>query len=76
MTLRQIQYIVEVERLGSLSNAAKSLFISQSTLSFAIKDLERELGFPLFERTRTGMRPTDGGLVFFEKGARCSQRLC
>lgn len=67
MTLRQIQYIVEVERLGSLSNAAKSLFISQSTLSFAIKDLERELGFPLFERTRTGMRPTDGGLVFLKK---------
>lgn len=67
MTLRQIQYIVEVERLGSLSSAAKSLFISQSTLSFAIKDLERELGFLLFERTRTGMRPTAGGLVFLNK---------
>ncbi|MBE6940552.1 MAG: LysR family transcriptional regulator [Ruminococcaceae bacterium] len=67
MTLRQIQYIVEVERLGSLSNAAKSLFISQSTLSFAIKDLELELGFPLFERTHTGMRPTEGGLVFLKK---------
>lgn len=67
MTLRQIQYIVEVERLGSLSNAAKALFISQSTLSFAIKDLERELGFPLFERTRTGMRPTELGNDFLAK---------
>lgn len=67
MTLRQIQYAVEVDRLGSLSNAAKSLFISQSTLSFAIKDLERELGMTLFERSRSGMRTTEGGLLFLKK---------
>ena len=67
MTLRQIQYAVEVDRLGSLSNAAKSLFISQSTLSFAVKDLERELGMTLFERSRSGMRTTEGGLLFLKK---------
>lgn len=67
MTLRQIQYAVEVDRLGSLSNAAKSLFISQSTLSFAVKDLERELGMTLFERSRSGMRTTEGGLLFLQK---------
>lgn len=67
MTLRQIQYIVEVERFGSLSNAAKALFISQSTLSFAIKDLETELGFPIFERTRSGMLPTELGREYLNK---------
>lgn len=67
MTLRQIQYIVEVERFGSLSNAAKALFISQSTLSFAIKDLEGELGYAIFERTHSGMRPTRRGREFLKK---------
>lgn len=67
MTLRQIQYIIAVKRMGSLNSAAKSLFISQSTLSFAIKDLERELGFQIFERTRTGMLPTERGIPFLKK---------
>lgn len=67
MTLRQIQYIVEVERFGSLSNAAKALFISQSTLSFAIKDLEGELGYAIFDRTRSGMKPTEKGKEFLKK---------
>ena len=67
MTLRQIQYVVEAERQGSLSSAAKALFISQSTLSFAIKELEREIGMVLFERSRSGIKATEDGRAFLTK---------
>lgn len=39
---------------GSASRAAKNLFLSQPNLSSAIKNLEQELGFPIFERTSAG----------------------
>ena len=67
MTLRQIQYAIEVEKQGSISKAARNLFVSQSTLSFAIKDLERELGLAIFERTPNGMWPTKEGEVFLRE---------
>ncbi len=53
--------------MGSLAGAAKTLFISQSTLSFAIKELEREIGITLFERSRTGIRATGDGMIFIKK---------
>ena len=67
MTLRQMRYAVEAARLGSLSNASRTLFVSQSSLSFAIKELEREIGFEVFERSRQGIRPTPDGEGFLEK---------
>jgi len=67
MTLRQIQYVVEAERQGSLGRAAKVLFISQSTLSFAIKELEREIGLVIFERSRSGIKATEDGRAFLSK---------
>ena len=44
MTLLQMRYILEVERCGSMNRAAQDLFISQSALSTAILEVEKELG--------------------------------
>ena len=46
MTLLQMTYILEVERCGSMNRAARNLFVSQSALSAAIAEVERELASP------------------------------
>lgn len=62
MTLQNLKYVVAVAEHGSFSAAAKALYISQSTLSSAIKELEAELGTQLFLRSNRGIQPTpDGG---------------
>ena len=45
MTLQQLKYVVEVAERGSITEAAKSLFIAQPSLSAAIRDLEERLSF-------------------------------
>lgn len=45
--------------LGNLTRAAEQLGYTQSGLSYVIKALEAELGFPLLVRSRAGVRPTD-----------------
>lgn len=58
MNIQQIIYVVEVYKLHSFSLTAHSLFVSQPRLSQAIRDLERELGFDIFERNRKGISGT------------------
>lgn len=50
MTLLQLEYFQELAKVKSLSIAAKQLGVSQSTLSLTINRLEKEVGYPLFER--------------------------
>ena len=45
MTLQQLKYIVAVAKTGTFSEAAKTLFLSQPSLTKAIKELEKEMGF-------------------------------
>lgn len=52
MTLQQVQNVIMVEKCGSFSEAAKKLFISQPSISAMVKDLEQELGRPIFIRNR------------------------
>lgn len=66
MTIQQLQYILEVERTGSVSQAAKNFYVSQSSVSNAISALENELGFPIFARTWQGTVPTENGLAVLE----------
>lgn len=61
MTFQQLQYILEINRTGSISGAAKSLFISTSSVSLSLSSLEKELGYPLFARTQKGLVPTEQG---------------
>ncbi|PKM63297.1 MAG: LysR family transcriptional regulator [Firmicutes bacterium HGW-Firmicutes-21] len=55
MTLQQLKYIIEIVNSGSMSEAAKRLYISQPSLSNAVKELEREIGITLFLRTNKGV---------------------
>ena len=64
MTLTQLQYAVTVAGSASMNEAARSLFISQPTLSGAIRDLENELGLVLFRRTNRGIALTPDGEEF------------
>ncbi|SHO47560.1 LysR family transcriptional regulator [Anaerocolumna xylanovorans] len=50
MTFKQLQFFRKTAELENISKAAKELFVAQPALSKAIKDLEEELGFPLFDR--------------------------
>lgn len=61
MNLAQLKYIVEVEKTGSISKAAQSLFVGQPNLSKSIKELENELGIIIFKRTPKGTQTTQKG---------------
>lgn len=64
MTLQQLRYVIEVANRGSINEAAKRLFISQPSLSNAIKDLEEELQIAIFERTNKGISLSKEGVEF------------
>ena len=64
MTLQQLRYIVAVAEYGSISDAAKSLFISQPSLTNAIKELEKEMQITIFHRTNKGVAVSNEGDEF------------
>ncbi|OMF24149.1 LysR family transcriptional regulator [Paenibacillus sp. FSL H8-0548] len=64
MTLQQLKYIIEVANRGSINEAAKRLFISQPTLSNAIRDLEEEMQLSIFERSNKGISLSKEGVEF------------
>ncbi len=64
MTLQQLKYIITVAETGSISEAAKRLFISQPSLSAAIKEVEGESGTVIFNRCRAGVALTAQGMEF------------
>lgn len=63
-TLRQLQYFVAVAELGSVTRAAHSLSISQSSVTESIRELESDLGVELFERHSRGLSITHNGHQF------------
>lgn len=64
MTLQQLKYIVTVADKGSISDAAKELFISQPSLTNAIKELENEMQITIFSRTNKGIVVSNAGDEF------------
>ncbi|MBD7914808.1 LysR family transcriptional regulator [Clostridium sp. Sa3CUN1] len=64
MTLQQLKYIVTVADSGSISGAAKELFISQPSLTNAIKELEEEMQITIFNRTNKGIVVSNKGNEF------------
>lgn len=67
--LRHLRYAVLVAEHGSFRRAANVLNLSQSTLSRRVQQLERRLGTQLFERDRTGARPTVAGARFMREAS-------
>lgn len=70
MTLTELRYIVAVARERHFGRAAKACFVSQPTLSVAIKKLEDELGVALFERSSGEISPTVVGERIVEQAQR------
>ena len=64
MNLLHMKYAVEIAKTNSINKAAETLYVGQSALSRAIKELETNLGVVLFERSAKGMFPTPDGEVF------------
>ncbi|MGV8917487.1 MAG: LysR family transcriptional regulator [Pseudomonas sp.] len=67
MTLRQIRHFIAVAETGSISAAAQAVYISQSTLTLAIQQLEQEIGVTLFNRHAKGMTLTHQGHQFLRQ---------
>ncbi|NCB05824.1 MAG: LysR family transcriptional regulator, partial [Clostridia bacterium] len=64
MNIQHLRYAVEVERTGSITEAAENLYMGQPNLSRAIKELENSLGISIFDRTTRGIVPTAQGEEF------------
>ena len=64
MRIQQLHYIVKIVETGSLNEAAKQLFITQPSLSNAVRDLEHEMGIEIFIRNPKGITLTKDGVEF------------
>ena len=71
MNIQQLRYVVAIANSGTFREAASKLFVSQPSLSVAIKDLEQELNFQIFTRTTTGAVLTSQTY----KSHRCTDKL-
>jgi len=72
--LRHLRYFVASAELLNLTQAAVRLRVAQPALSRQIRDLEEEIGTPLFERTRRGMKLTDAGAAFLPEARAILQK--
>jgi LysR family transcriptional activator of glutamate synthase operon len=73
--IEQLQYLVEVDKTGSISAAAQNLHVSQSAISKSILRLEHDLGLTLFTRSRTGIIPTSPGEQLIRKANEVISKL-
>ena len=64
MNTQHLQYLIEIERMRSISQAAENLYIGQPNLSRILHEMEQDVGFAIFERTSRGVRPTERGADF------------
>ncbi len=64
--LRHLRYFVAVAAHGSFNRASQVLHLTQPALSRQVKDLEDELGVPLFERGKNSVRLTEAGERFYD----------
>ena len=73
MTLQQLRYVTTVAETGTMSEAARRLFVSQPGLTKAIRELEQEMGIIIFDRTNKGIEVSKDGAIFLGY-ARCWSR--
>ena len=70
MNLKQAQYVKTIAECGSLTAAAKKLFVSQPSLSQMLRQLEQETGLPIFDRSTTPLRLTYAGEKYLHAAER------
>lgn len=64
MTVQQLRYVLTIAEMGSLNKAAEVLYVSQPSLTSAVRELEDELGITLFNRGARGVTVTNDGAEF------------
>ena len=64
MRIQQLHYIIKIVETGSMNEASKQLFITQPSLSNAVRDLEKEMGIDIFIRNPKGITLTKDGMEF------------
>jgi LysR family hydrogen peroxide-inducible transcriptional activator len=74
MTLTELRYIVTLAKEQHFGRAAEKCFVSQPTLSIAVKKLEDELGVALFERSKNSVRLTDVGMKVVDQAHKVLQQ--
>lgn len=75
MELRHLRYFVAVASHGSFNRAAETLNITQPPISRQVKDLEEELGVPLFIRGTNSLKLTEAGELFYEEAREVLSRV-
>lgn len=70
MNLEHLEYFMTVAQTGSINRAAQALFISQPRLGKIIRDLEQNVGAPLFTRSNHGVTLTPEGIEFQRRAKR------
>ena len=68
MTIQQLKYIIGVSETGSINKAAEILYVSQPSLTAAIKDVENEFNITIFNRSSKGISLTSEGKEFIQYG--------
>lgn len=75
MKLSQIEQVLEVAKVGSISQAAINLYISQPNLSRSIRMLEEEIGNEIFERSSKGIKLTRFGKIYVDYATNISNQM-
>lgn len=66
MTIQQLNYAIKISEMGSLNKASEVLYMAQPSLTSSIQELEKELGFLIFNRTGRGVTLTNDGEEFIQ----------
>jgi len=66
VTIQQLKYVIAISEAGSINKASEVLYIAQSSLTSSIRELEREVGITVFNRTGRGVTLTNDGLEFVQ----------
>lgn len=75
MNMTELRYLVAIRKFGSVSAAAKQLYVAQPNMSKALKNLEAEYNIRIFERSSTGMIPTEQGQRFIDRAQRVLEEI-
>ena len=67
---QEMLYIQTIYKMGSFSQAARALYLTQPALSLAVQRVEARIGMPVFDRTRKPLQLTEAGKLYIEKAIR------
>ncbi len=74
MTIQQLNYAITIAEMGSLNKASEVLYVSQPSLTSAIRELEKELGIVIFNRSGRGVTLTNDGEEFIQHARQVIQQ--